>query len=941
MIKNTNTTHIDIQGARTHNLKNINVTIPRDCFTVITGLSGSGKSSLAFDTLVAEGQRRYIDTFSAYARSFLNSMERPDVDRITGLGPVISIEQKTINRSPRSTVGTTTEIYDFLRLLFARVGEAYSYASGEKMIKYTEEHILDVIINRYRGEKVCLLSPIVKNRKGHYKELFEKLTKRGFLNIRIDGKLQEIVPGLKLDRYKNHFVETVIDKLLINDKDEKRIKNSVHTALHYSDGLLMILELTSGKVTYFSRHLMCPSTGLSYNDPAPHNFSFNSPHGACPKCKGVGQINKIDKNLIIPYPKLSIYQGGIVPLGKYRDILIFKQLESILKRYGVGLQTPLEDFPEEAIDDIMSGTTEQIPIHSNTTYSNYYLSSFEGIYKYILMQKEQESSRSAIQWATQFITTSICPECNGQRLNKEALHYRINKKNIADLTSMEIPELLNWVNTIELYLNKRQKQIATEILKEIRTRIQFLLDIGLDYLTLNRSSTSLSGGESQRIRLATQIGSQLVNVLYILDEPSIGLHQRDNIRLIEALKQLRDIGNSVIVVEHDKEMIMNADYIIDLGPKAGKLGGEIVFAGTPKELLKTNTLTASYISGESCIPIHKRRKGNGKNIFLKGANGNNLKSVNVIFPLGKFICITGVSGSGKSTLINETLQPIINQKLYHSLKKPLSYHSIEGLENIDKIVSVDQTPIGKTPRSNPVTYVGIFSDIRNLFTELPESKIRGYKSGHFSFNVKGGRCEICKGSGYKTIEMNFLPTVYVPCEQCQGKRYDRATLEVRYKGKSIADVLDMTINQAVEFFECFPFINNKIKVLQEVGLGYVRLGQPSTTLSGGESQRIKLAAELSKRDTGKTLYVLDEPTTGLHFEDIKVLLEVINRLVNKGNTMIVIEHNMEVIKSADHIIDMGPESGKNGGKILFAGTPEQLVQSKKGYTAQFLQNELS
>ncbi|GMO33070.1 MAG: excinuclease ABC subunit UvrA [Candidatus Azobacteroides pseudotrichonymphae] len=937
MTKDKNTACIDIQGARVHNLKNINVTIPRNSFTVITGLSGSGKSSLAFDTLFVEGQRRYIDTFSVYARSFLHNVERPDVDRITGLSPVISIEQKTTNRSPRSTVGTMTEIYDYLRLLFARVGEAYSYISGEKMVKYTEEHILELIISRYNGKKVYLLSPIVKNRKGHYRELFEQFAKRGFLNVRIDGKLKEIIPALRLDRYKYHSVEVVIDKLLITDKDKKRIKKSVYTAMNYSDGLLMVLELESGNVSYFSRHLMCPSTGLSYNDPAPHNFSFNSPHGACSKCKGTGQINEIDKNLIMPHPELSIYQGGIAPLGKYREILIFNQLEITLKKYGIDLHTSLKDFSEEAINDIMNGVTEQISIHSDAAYSNskHCLSSFEGIYKYILIQKEQGSSRSATQWATKFITTAICPECNGQRLNKEALHYRINGKNIADLTSLEIPELFNWINTTELCLNKYQKQIAIEILKEIRTRTQFLLNIGLNYLTLNRSSVSLSGGEGQRIRLATQIGSQLVNVLYILDEPSIGLHQRDNIRLIGALKQLRDIGNSVIVVEHDKEMIMNADYIVELGPKAGKLGGEIVFTGTPEELLKKNTLTASYISEKKNILISKKRKGNEKNIFLKGASGNNLKNVDIIFPLGKFICITGVSGSGKSTLINETLQPIISQKLYNSLKEPLPYQSIEGIENLDKIVNVDQSPIGRTFRSNPATYIGIFSEIRNLFTELTESKIKGYKPGHFSFNIKGGRCEVCKGNGYKTIEMNFLPNVYVPCEQCQGKRYNQAILGILYKGKSIADVLNMTINQAIEFFKYFPSINNKIKVLQEVGLGYICLGQPSTTLSGGESQRIKLATELSKQDTGKTLYILDEPTTGLHFEDIRVLLEVINRLVNRKNTVIIIEHNMEVIKSADYVIDMGPEGGRDGGEILFAGTPEQLIQSKKGYTSHF------
>ncbi|MDR2843581.1 MAG: excinuclease ABC subunit UvrA [Candidatus Symbiothrix sp.] len=932
---------VDVHGARVHNLKNINVQIPRNQFTVITGLSGSGKSSLAFDTIYTEGQRRYIETFSSYARSFLGNLERPDVDQITGLSPVISIEQKTTNRSPRSTVGTTTEIYDFFRLLYARAGEAYSYLSGEKMVKYTEEQVLQLILEEYQNKKVYLLAPVVRNRKGHYKELFEQLRKKGFLNVRVDGKLCEIVPGLKLDRYKNHSVEVVIDKLLITSKDEKKIKQSVNLAMRHGDGLVMILEKESDNIRHFSRRLMCPTTGLSYSEPAPHNFSFNSPHGACPKCKGIGTVNQIDLKMIIPNSELSVHQGGIVPLGKYHDALIFWQVEAILEKHGASIKTPLKDVPEEAIDEILNGTEDRLQIKNRALgdHSNYFLS-FDGLGKYIIMQQEQDNA-TAQKWAEQFIQTSTCPECKGQRLKKESLHYFIAGKNIADLASMDILELAEWANDIEPKLNKQQKQIATEILKEIRTRIQFLLDVGLDYLTLNRASTSLSGGESQRIRLATQIGSQLVNVLYILDEPSIGLHQRDNERLITSLKQLRDTGNSVIVVEHDKDMMLSADYVIDLGPRAGRLGGEVVFAGTPAEMLQADTLTSDYLNGKKQIEIpKKRRKGNGQSIVLKGASGNNLKNVTVSLPLGKFICVTGVSGSGKSTLINETLQPLISQKLYRSLQDPLPYQSVQGLEHIDKIVNVDQSPIGRTPRSNPATYTGIFSDIRSLFVEMPESKIRGYKPGRFSFNVKGGRCETCGGNGYKAIEMNFLPNVYVPCEVCQGKRYNRETLEVRYKGKSIADVLAMTINQSVEFFENIPHIHHKIKVLQDVGLGYVKLGQSSTTLSGGESQRVKLATELAKRDTGQTLYLLDEPTTGLHFEDIKVLLDVINRLVDKGNTMIVIEHNLDVIKCADHIIDMGPEGGRGGGNILFAGTPEALVKSGIGYTAGVLKAEI-
>lgn len=932
---------IDVQGARVHNLKNIDVKIPRNKLTVITGLSGSGKSSLAFDTIFAEGQRRYIETFSAYARSFLGNLERPDVDKITGLSPVISIEQKTTNRSPRSTVGTTTEIYDFLRLLYARAGEAYSYLTGERMVKYTEEQVIELIMNRYEDKKIYILAPVVRNRKGHYKELFEQLRKKGFLNVRMDGELREIIPGLKLDRYKNHSVEVVIDKLLIHAKDEKRVKESIKTAMRQGDGLLMALDFDTHEICHFSRRLMCPTSGLSYSEPAPHNFSFNSPHGACPKCKGIGVINQIDLQKIIPNPDLTVFQGGIAPLGKYRNVLIFWQIEAILEKYDAEIKTPLKEVPEEAIDEIMNGTEERLQIKNESLGNSNYFLSFEGVAKYITMQQEQDTSAAAQKWADQFIRTSLCPECNGLRLNKEALHYYLNGKNIANLAEMDLAELGLWLDDLDNHLSEKQRQIATEIVKEIRSRIRFLLNVGLEYLSLSRSSLSLSGGESQRIRLATQIGSQLVNVLYILDEPSIGLHQRDNTRLIDSLKQLRDTGNSVIVVEHDKEMMLNADYVVDLGPRAGRKGGQVVFAGTPKELLEADTLTSAYINGKESIPVpSKRRAGNGDAIVLKGASGNNLKNVSLRLPLGKLICVTGVSGSGKSSLINDTLQPLISQKLYRSIQDPLPFRSIEGLEHIDKVVNVDQSPIGRSPRSNPATYTGIFSDIRNLFVEMPEAKIRGYKPGRFSFNVAGGRCETCSGNGYKSIEMNFLPDVMVPCENCHGKRYNRETLEVRYKGKSIADVLDMTINRAVEFFENIPSIHHKIKVLQDVGLGYVKLGQSSTTLSGGESQRVKLATELSKRDTGKTLYILDEPTTGLHFDDIKVLLDVVNRLVDKGNTLIIIEHNLDVIKCADHIIDMGPEGGKGGGKILFAGTPEELIRSKKGYTAKYLSEEL-
>ena len=936
------TEYINVYGARVHNLKNIDAEIPRNSLTVITGLSGSGKSSLAFDTIFAEGQRRYIETFSAYACNFLGNLERPDVDKITGLSPVISIEQKTTNKNPRSTVGTTTEIYDYLRLLYARAGIAYSYLSGERMVKYTEEQILYLILNDYKGKKIYILAPLVRTRKGHYKELFEQVRKKGYLYVRVDGEIKEALPGMKLDRYKNHDIEVVIDKLVVTDKDDVRLKNSVATAMQQGDGLLMILDLQSENVRHYSKRLMCPVTGLSYREPAPHNFSFNSPQGACPKCKGLGVVNQIDVEKVIPDRELSIYEGAVIPLGKYKNSMIFWQIAALLEKYEATLKTPVKELPDEAIDEILYGSDERIKIKSSLigTSSDYFVT-FEGVVKYIQMLQEKDASATAQKWAEQFAKTTVCPECKGARLNKEALHFRIHDKNIYELSCMDINELYDWLMNVDQYLDNKQKQIAVEILKEIRTRLKFLLDVGLDYLALDRGSVTLSGGESQRIRLATQIGSQLVNVLYILDEPSIGLHQRDNQRLIHSLKELRDIGNSVIVVEHDKDMMMAADYVIDMGPKAGRLGGEVVFAGTPKEMLETHTLTSQYLNGEREIEIpQKRREGNGHSLWLRGARGNNLKGVDVEFPLGKLICVTGVSGSGKSTLINETLQPILSQKFYRSLQDPLEYDTIEGLENIDKVVNVDQSPLGRTPRSNPATYTGVFSDIRNLFVGLPEAKIRGYKPGRFSFNVSGGRCEACQGNGYKTIEMNFLPDVYVPCEVCHGKRYNRETLEVRFKGKSIADVLDMTINRAVEFFENVPQILNKIKVIQEVGLGYIKLGQSSTTLSGGESQRVKLATELSKRDTGKTLYILDEPTTGLHFEDIRVLMNVLNKLVDKGNTVIVIEHNLDVIKMADYIIDMGPDGGKGGGQLLSCGTPEEVAKSKKGYTPKFLKEEL-
>ena len=931
---------IEVYGARVHNLKNIDVNIPRNSLTVITGLSGSGKSSLAFDTIFAEGQRRYIETFTAYARNMLGGMERPDVDKITGLSPVISIEQKTTNKNPRSTVGTTTEIFDFFRLLFARAGEAYSYLSGEKMVRYTEEKIISLIMDLYQNKKTYILAPLVRNRKGHYKDLFEQVRRKGYLTVRIDGELREITHGMKLDRYKNHSIELVIDKLIVDKDDERRLQESVKTAMKHGDGQLMVLDAETQEIRHYSRTLMDPQTGLSYSEPAPHSFSFNSPQGACPKCKGLGYVNIIDKNKIIPNDEKSIYEGGIVPLGKYKNSLIFWQIAAICEKYDSSLKTPIKNLPEEALDDILNGTDERLQIKNESLGTSNYFLSFDGLIKYIEIQQQSDASSQAQKWAGQFVTTATCPLCEGHRLNKEALHYRIAGKNIADLADMDISELYEWVNHVEEYLSPQQRKIAAEILKEIRNRLHFLVDVGLDYLSLNRASATLSGGESQRIRLATQIGSQLVNVLYILDEPSIGLHQRDNTRLIQSLKELRDMGNSIIVVEHDKEMMLEADYIVDLGPRAGRLGGNIVFAGTPKEMLKTDTLTARYLTGKKEIEFApQRRTGNGKKIILSGATGNNLKNVTVEFPLEKFICITGVSGSGKSSLINGTLQPIISQKFYRSLQNPLPYEKIEGLENIDKIVTVDQSPLGRTPRSNPATYTGVFADIRNVFVELPEAKIRGYKPGRFSFNIPGGRCEVCGGNGYKTIEMNFLPDVLVPCEACHGKRYNRETLEVRFKGKSIADVLDMTINQAVEFFENIPSIISKIKVLQDVGLGYIKLGQPSTTLSGGESQRVKLAAELSKRDTGKTLYILDEPTTGLHFEDIRVLLSVLNRLVDKGNTVIVIEHNLDIIKCADHIIDMGPEGGKNGGYVLTTGTPEEVCVQNT-FTARYLKAEL-
>ena len=933
---------INVWGARVHNLKNIDVEIPRNSLTVITGLSGSGKSSLAFDTIYAEGQRRYIETFSAYARNFLGNMERPDVDKITGLSPVISIEQKTTNKNPRSTVGTTTEIYDYLRLLFARAGTAYSYATGEKMVKYTEEKILEMIRTHYNGKRIYILAPVVRQRKGHYRELFESLRRKGYLYARVDGTISEITRGMKTDRYKNHNIEVVIDKLQMEESYMERLKKSVATAMKEGDGLIMIYDKDADETKYFSKRLMCPTTGISYKDPAPNIFSFNSPEGACPRCKGLGYVNEIDLKKVIPDDSQSIRNGGIVPLGKYKNQMIFWQIDSLLQKYGCDLKTPIKDIPEEALNEILYGSLENVRINKELIHtSSDYFVAFDGIIKYLRTVMESDDSANGQKWADQFLATCTCPECNGQRLNRESLSYRIWDKNISELASMDMSQLSEWLGEAKTHMESTQQKIAAEILKEIRTRINFLLDVGLDYLSLNRQSASLSGGESQRIRLATQIGSQLVNVLYILDEPSIGLHQRDNERLINSLKSLRDMGNTVIVVEHDKDMMLSADYIVDIGPKAGRKGGEVVFQGTPQEMLRHDTITAGYLNNTLRIetPLH-RREGNGHSLWIRGARGNNLKNVDVEFPLGKLIVVTGVSGSGKSTLINETLQPILSQHFYRSLKKPMPYDSVEGMEFIDKVVNVDQSPLGRTPRSNPATYTGVFSDIRSLFVNLPEAKIRGYKPGRFSFNVKGGRCEACGGNGYKTIEMNFLPDVMVPCEVCHGKRYNRETLEVRYKGKSIADVLDMTVNQAVEFFENVPSILQKIKTIQDVGLGYLKLGQPSTTLSGGESQRVKLATELSKRDTGKTMYILDEPTTGLHFEDIRILMDVVSRLVDRGNTVIIIEHNLDVIKQADYIIDMGPDGGRNGGTLLSTGTPEEVAQSDKGYTPRFLKKEL-
>ncbi|WP_303764500.1 excinuclease ABC subunit UvrA [Alloprevotella tannerae] len=934
--------YIDVLGARVHNLKNVDVRLPRHSLTVITGLSGSGKSSLAFDTLYAEGQRRYIETFSAYARGFLDNLERPDVDKITGLSPVISIEQKTTNKNPRSTVGTVTEIYDFLRLLYARAADAYSYLSGELMVKYSEEKITSLILEQYEGKKVLLLAPLVRQRKGHYKELFETVRRKGFLTVRVDGELREAVSGMKLDRYRTHDIEVVVDKLVVQAKDEKRLAHGVHKTLEQGHGLMMLFDVAADQTRYYSKRLMDPVGGLSYREPAPNNFSFNSTEGACPKCKGLGYVSVIDREKVIPDPTLSIRKGALAPLGAYRSTLIFAEIEAILVPFGCDLKTPFKDIPEEAVDMIFNGTTERLHIPAAAMHTTEdFIVSYDGLAKYINQMADSEMTAASQRWAEQFSRTAVCPECHGKRLNREALSYRLDGHSIADFAEMDISELYTCLSDLEARLDKQRAAIAHEILKELRTRLKFLLDVGLDYLSLSRATMSLSGGESQRIRLATQIGSQLVNVLYILDEPSIGLHQRDNVRLIQSLKNLRDIGNTVIVVEHDKDMMLAADYIIDMGPHAGRLGGEVVFQGKPTTMLACHTLTADYLNGEREIAIPQtRRKGNGHKLRLIGAKGNNLKSANVTIPLGTFVCVTGVSGSGKSTLINDTLLPILSQHFYRSLRAPLAYGKLEGIEQVDKVVAVDQSPLGRTPRSNPATYTGVFSDIRNLFVELPEAKMRGYKPGRFSFNVKGGRCEVCKGNGYKTIEMNFLPDVYVPCEACHGKRYNRETLEVRFKGKSIADVLNMTVNNAVEFFENVPTILHKIKVLQDVGLGYLKLGQSSTTLSGGESQRVKLATELAKRDTGNTIYILDEPTTGLHFEDIRILLGVLNRLVEKGNTVIVIEHNLDVIKSADYLIDMGPEGGRGGGKVVAAGTPEQVVSKGLGYTARYLKEEL-
>ena len=934
---------IEVMGARVHNLKNIDVSIPRRSLAVITGLSGSGKSSLAFDTLYAEGQRRYIETFSAYARNFLGNLERPDVDKITGLSPVISIEQKTTNKNPRSTVGTVTEVYDFLRLLYARAATAYSYKSGERMIKYTEEKIVEMILSDYAERRIFLLAPLVQGRKGHYREVFESVLRKGYINVRVDGEMHMVERGMKLDRYKVHDIEVVVDKLRVQDKDAERLHQSVTKCLDQGDGLLLVLDAESQQIRYFSRRLMCPVTGIAYREPAPNVFSFNSTMGACPKCKGLGFLHAMDFQKVCPDTSKSIREGALEPLGKWRNNLIFWEVEAVLRKYDADRDTPVCEIPEEAIDEIVNGCSDslRIPGQQSGGDDDYYVT-FDGLAKYVQQMADVEMSAAAQRWAEQFSKEVVCPHCHGARLNREALSYRFADKNIAELSAMDLGELYDFLDGIEEKLPARERAVAVEILKEIRTRLRFLLDVGLDYLSLSRATMTLSGGESQRIRLATQIGSQLVNVLYILDEPSIGLHQRDNVRLIDSLKQLRDSGNTVVVVEHDRDMMLAADYVVDIGPRAGRKGGEVVFQGTPQEMLQCDTLTSAYLNGKRSIEIPaKRRPGNGECISLCGCRGNNLRNVTVKFPLGTLICVTGVSGSGKSTLVNDTLLPILSQHFYRSLREPLPYDSIEGLEHIDKVVSVDQSPIGRIPRSNPATYTGVFNDIRNLFAALPEAKVRAYKPGRFSFNVKGGRCECCKGNGYRTIEMNFLPDVYVPCEVCHGRRYNRETLEVRYKGKSISDVLDMTINQAVEFFEHIPSILQKIKTLQDVGLGYIRLGQSSTTLSGGESQRVKLAAELSKRDTGRTVFILDEPTTGLHFEDIRILLGVLQRLVEKGNTVIVIEHNLDVVKVADHIIDIGPEGGRGGGQVVAEGTPEEVVAQGKGYTVKFLAQELA
>lgn len=931
---------VDVFGARVHNLKNIDVTIPHNALSVITGLSGCGKSSLAFDTIFAEGQRRYIETFSSYARNMLGSLERPDVDKITGLSPVISIEQKTVNKNPRSTIGTTTEVYDFFRLLFARMGEAKSYLSGERMVKYTKDKIVDLIIDHYDGKKIYVMSPLVKNRKGHYKDLFENLRKKGYLYVRVDGEIKELAYGMKLNRYQNHSVELVVDRLRASRDDMQRLRSSVESALKQGDKQMMVMDLDTEEIRHYSQHLMDPATGLSYPEPAPHNFSFNSPQGACRRCKGLGTVNLVDEEKVIPDKSKSIYDGAIAPLGKYKNSLIFWQIEAICKQYGCTLKTPVKELPEEALHDILDGTDARLEIKNETLSTSHYASTYEGLVKYIEMQQNEDAGIDANKWSGQFFSQSVCPDCKGSRLNKISLNFFIDGKNIAEVARMDISELYEWTKGLEDRLDPSKRVVAEEILKEIRSRLSFLMDVGLEYLSLDRNSSSLSGGESQRIRLATQIGSQLVNVLYILDEPSIGLHQSDNIRLINSLKQLRDTGNSIIVVEHDKDIMQEADYVIDIGPGAGKNGGEVVFQGTPEQMLKTHTLTSSYLNGEKAIEVpEKRRKGNGKALVIKGATGHNLKNVDFRLPLGMFVCITGVSGSGKSSLINGTLHPLLSKKFYRSLQEPLPYKSVSGIENIDKVVTVDQSPLGRSPRSNPATYTGVFADIRKLFVELPDSKLRGYKPGRFSFNVAGGRCETCKGNGYRTIEMNFLPDVLVPCEECHGKRYNRETLEVRYKGKSISDVLEMTVDQAVEFFQNVPVIINKIKVLQDIGLGYIKLGQPSSTLSGGENQRVKLATELAKKDTGKTLFILDEPTTGLHFEDIRVLLKVINKLVDKGNSMVVIEHNLDVIKSADYIIDLGPGGGREGGRIIAEGKPEEIIKQDTP-TAVFLKKEL-